>query len=387
RQRAGGEKDAPRVLFGALREDYTAKRAAIDAAIARVLASGWFILGEEVARFEEEFARWLGVEHVVACANGTEAIALALLAAGLRPDDEVLLPANTCGPTLAGVRLAGAAARLCDVDPDTLTMDAARAEAACKEAPSVRFLLPVHLYGRVADIDGLLPLAARRGAAVVEDCAQSHGATAGAGGEMTGGFGRAAAFSFYPTKNLGAYGDGGAVSTRDGAVAERLRQLRQYGWTRRDYAEREGWNSRLDELQAPILRAKLPTLAEENDRRRAIARRYDAAFAALPLRLLAARGGSVPARHLYPIRVDPGRREAFRERLAAHGVETRIHSPVPLHLQPAYAFLGHRRGDFPISEAACDSVVSLPIYPTLSDARVDAVIEAVRDFFSAGTRP
>jgi aminotransferase EvaB len=382
-----GQSVAPRVAFGALREDYAAKRAVIDAAVARVLSSGWFILGEEVERFEEEFARWLGVEHVVACANGTEAIALALLGAGVRPGDAVLVPANTCGPTLAGVRLAGADARLCDVDPETLTMDAVRAEAACEASPDVRFLLPVHLYGGAADGDGLLALAARRGAAVVEDCAQSHGASMG--GRMTGGLGRTAAFSFYPTKNLGAYGDGGAVATRDAAIAERLRQLRQYGWTRRDYAEREGWNSRLDELQAAILRAKLATLAAENDRRRAIARRYDAAFAGLPLRLLAVREGTVPARHLYPVRVASGRRDAFQAHLAAHGVETRIHYPVPLHLQPAYAFLGYRRGDFPVSEAACDSVVSLPIYPTLSDAQVDAVIEAVRDFFAAreGARP
>jgi dTDP-4-amino-4,6-dideoxygalactose transaminase len=378
---AGSSVAPPRkVAFGALREDYARKRAAIDAAVARVLSSGWFILGDEVARFEEEFARFLGVEHVVACANGTEAIALALRGAGLRPGDEVLLPANTCGPTLAGARLAGAAPRLCDVDPDTLTMDAARAEAAW--TPALRFVLPVHLYGGVADCEGLLALAARRGAAVVEDCAQSHGASSS--GRMTGGLGQAAAFSFYPTKNLGAYGDGGAVATRDAATAERVREMRQYGWTRRDFAEREGWNSRLDEIQAAILRAKLATLAEENRRRREIAERYDAAFAGLPLRLLRTREHTVPSRHLYPVRVDSARRETFQAHLASGGVETRVHYPVPLHLQPAYAFLGHRRGDFPVSEAACDTVVSLPIYPTLSDAQVSAVVEAVRGFFSAG---
>ncbi|HEY2798388.1 MAG TPA: DegT/DnrJ/EryC1/StrS family aminotransferase [Thermoanaerobaculia bacterium] len=382
-----GSSVAPprRVAFGALREDYARKRVAIDAAVARVLASGWFVLGDEVARFEEEFARFLGVEHAVACANGTEAIALALQAAGLEPGDEVLLPANTCGPTLAGARLAGAAARLCDVDPDTLTMDAARAEAAWTS--SLRFLLPVHLYGGVADCEGLLALAARRGPTVVEDCAQSHGASWA--GRMTGGLGKTAAFSFYPTKNLGAYGDGGAVVTRDASLAARVRELRQYGWTRRDFAVREGRNSRLDEIQAAILRAKLATLAEENERRREIGERYDAAFAGLPLRLLRARADTVPSRHLYPVRVEPGRREAFQTHLASRGVETRVHYPVPLHLQPAYAFLGHRRGDFPVSEAACDTVVSLPIYPTLSDAQVGAVVEAVSGFFGAaeGSRP
>ena len=370
---------AVRVPFGALARDYAGRRAAIDAAVSRVLARGWFILGEEVAGFEEEFARWLGVEHVVACANGTEALALALAAAGARPTDEVIVPANTCGPTLAGVRLAGARPRLCDVDSETLTMDAAHADAAW--SPAVRFVLPVHLYGGVADCEGLLALAASRGATLIEDCAQSHGASLGE--RLTGSFGAASAFSFYPTKNLGAYGDGGAVATGDAALAQRLRQLRQYGWSRRDFAQREGWNSRLDELQAAILRVKLTTVDAENARRRAIADRYDEAFAALPLRRLLARPGSRPARHLYPIRVE--RRDAFQAHLLAHGIETGVHYPVPLHLQPAWSFLGHRRGDFPVSEAACDSVVSLPLYPTLSEAQVDAVVGAVTRFYPSGS--
>lgn len=366
---------APRVAFGALAEDYRGKRAAIDAAIARVLSSGWFILGEEVRRFEEEFAALLGVAHVVACANGTEAVALALAAAGACPGDEVVLPANTCTATLAGARMAGAKPVLADADPETLTLDAAAAGRAATAA--TRFFLPVHLYGGVADLEGLGALAARRGALFVEDCAQSHGASWK--GRATGGFGRAAAFSFYPSKNLGAYGDGGAVATRDVEVAARLRELRQYGWSRRDFAGREGWNSRLDELQAAVLRVKLPFLERENARRREIATRYDEALAGLPLTLLATRAGSVPARHLYPVRVS--RRDAFREHLAARGVETGIHYPVPLHLHPAYAFLGHRRGDFPVAEAACDTVVSLPIHPTLTDPQVEAVIAAARSFF------
>jgi dTDP-4-amino-4,6-dideoxygalactose transaminase len=368
---------APIVAFGALADDYRAKRASIDAGIARVLERGWFVLGEEVARFEEEFSRAIGVDYVVACANGTEAIALALAAAGATPRDEVVLPANTCTPTLAGVRLAGAKPVLADVDPGTLTLDTAAAERAA--GPATRFLLPVHLYGGVADMDGLGALAQRRGLALVEDCAQSHGATLH--GRATGGFGRAAAFSFYPSKNLGAYGDGGAVATNDAGVAQELRRLRQYGWSRRDYAEREGWNSRLDEIQAAILRAKLPFLERENARRREIAERYDTAFAGLPLEILRSRPESSPARHLYPVRL-PGR-DAFREHLSARGVETGVHYPVPLHLHPAYAFLGYRKGDFPVSEAACDTVVSLPIYPGLSDTQVDAVIAAVREFFES----
>jgi dTDP-4-amino-4,6-dideoxygalactose transaminase len=365
------------VPFGALDADYRGKRAAIDAAIARVLERGWFILGKEVGAFEEAFAKFLGVPHVVSCANGTEAIALALLASGAGPGDEVVLPANTCVPTLAAVRLAGARPKLSDVDRETLTLDAENAERAL--SPATRFLLPVHLYGGVADLDGLSALASRRGLTLIEDCAQSHGASLA--GRQTGAFGRAAAFSFYPSKNLGAYGDGGAVATGDAALAGRLRQLRQYGWDRRDHAGREGWNSRLDELQAAILSAKLPHLARENERRREIAGRYDAAFRGLPVRLPAARPGSVPARHLYPVLSD--RREALREHLASRGIETGIHYPIPLHLQPAYAFLGHRKGDFPVSEEACESELSLPIHPTLHDAQVEAVIGAVREFFEA----
>jgi len=368
---------SPRVTFAGVAEDYGEKRAAVDAAVARVLARGQFILGDEVRRFEEEFAAWLDVSEVVACANGTEAIALALQAAGVRAEDEVVLPANTCVPTLAAVRLARAWPRLADVDPDTLTLGAENAERAL--TPSVRCILPVHLYGGVADVDGLSRLARREHLALVEDCAQSHGASAG--GRLTGGFGQTAAFSFYPTKNLGAYGDGGAVATSDPAIADRLRQLRQYGWSRRDHAEIEGWNSRLDEIQAAILRVKLPFLARENARRREIAERYDAAFARVPLRLLASRPGTTAARHLYVVRLD--RRDAFREFLSERGIETAIHYPEPLHLHPAYAFLGYPKGSFPVSEAACETVVSLPIHPRLADTQVEEVIESVLRYFES----
>ncbi len=369
---------ALRVPFGALALDYREKRQAIDAAIARVLERGWFVLGEEVAAFESSFATSLGVSHVVGCANGTEAIALALRALGAGPQDEVILPANTCGPTLAGVRMAGARAVLSDVDADTLTLDASSVEALL--TPATRFVLPVHLYGGFADIAGLVTLADERKLTIVEDCAQSHGALFQ--GRAAGSFGKAAAFSFYPSKNLGAYGDGGAVATNDADTAALLRRLRQYGWSRRDFAEREGWNSRLDELQAAILAAKLPYLARENARRLEIANRYDAAFAALPLRRLATRPGSVPARHLYPIRIE--NRDALREHLSARGIETSVHYPVPLHLQPAYAFLGGTKGDFPVSETACETVVSLPLYSALTDAQVEAVVGSVVSFFEKG---
>ena len=348
---------AVRIPFSPLAADYAARRSAIDAAVKRVLESGRFILGEEVAAFESELARYLGVGSVVGCSNGTEAIALALLAAGARPEDEVLVPANACVPVAAGVRLSGARLRLADVDPGTLGLDAAAVERYL--GPDTRYVLAVHLYGAVADVDGIGKLCRQRGVTLIEDCAQSHGAEWN--GRRTGGFGRAAAFSFYPTKNLGAYGDGGAVATSDPDLAERLRRLRQYGWTRRDWSESEGRNSRLDEIQAAILRAKLPALDSDNARRRQIAQVYDTSFAALPVTRIAHREGSVPAVHLYPIRT--ARRDALRAALAARGIETAVHYPTALHEQPAYRSLGHRRGDFPVSETACDTVVSLPLHP------------------------
>jgi dTDP-3-amino-3,4,6-trideoxy-alpha-D-glucose transaminase len=366
---------AVRVPFGGLENDYAARREAIDAAALRVFRSGRFILGSEVTAFEVELARYLGVEFVVSCGNGTEAIAIMLLAAGVGPLDEVLLPANVCVPVIAGVRLAGAQPRLADVDPDTLTLDAVQAQRAL--TPATRFLLPVHLYGGVADLEGLGRLAAERKLTLLEDCAQSHGASFY--GKKTGFFGRAAAFSFYPTKNLGAFGDGGAIATGNALLADRAKRLRQYGWTRRDFAEMEGRNSRLDELQAAILRVKLFGLDTENARRRQIARSYDEAFVSLPLRLLTARPGSSPARHLYTVRT--ARRDQLREHLAARGVETGIHYPLPLHLQPAYEFLGHSRGDFPVSEEACETILSLPIYPSMTDEQVEVVLAAVRGYF------
>ena len=367
----------PRIPIADPAADDLPRRDSIETAALRVLRSGRFILGAEVAAFEEAFARFLGIPDVVGCGNGTEAIALMLLAAGAGRRDEVIVPANVCVPVAAGARLAGVRLRLADVEPDTLTLDAAAAERAI--GPETRFLLAVHLYGGVADLEGLGRLAARRGLVLLEDCAQSHGASWK--GRRTGTFGEAASFSFYPTKNLGACGDGGAVATGDARTAERLRRLRQYGWSRRDFAECEGRNSRLDELQAAILSAKLPALEAGNARRRAIAQRYDSAFEGLPLTLLASRPGSVGAAHLYTVRTP--RREALRAALASAGVETAVHYPTPIHLQPAYAFLGNGRGDFPVSEQACETVLSLPLYTALTDEQTDVVVSAVQAFFEA----
>jgi dTDP-3-amino-3,4,6-trideoxy-alpha-D-glucose transaminase len=365
-----------KVPFGNLAADYAARKDPIDRAVSRVLARGWFILGEEGRAFERELADYLGVSEVAACASGTEAIALSLAACGLGAGEEVLVPANTCVPTIAGVRQAGCRPRLMDARPRDLLCGVAEVEAAI--TPETRAFVVVNLYGGACDGEELARLAALRHLLMIEDCAQSHGSASG--GKKTGTFGKAAAFSFYPTKNLGAYGDAGAVATSDPAVAERLRLLRNYGQTKRDFHVKEGWNSRMDELQAAILRAKLPRLDKENARRREIAARYDAAFADLPLEVLESAAGAEPVYHLYPVRLE--RRDELRQHLAEAGIETLIHYPIPIHLQPAYTFLGNREGEFPVAEKAARSLLSLPIYPTLTDGEVNFVADHVREFFS-----
>jgi dTDP-3-amino-3,4,6-trideoxy-alpha-D-glucose transaminase len=273
------------------------------------------------------------------------------------------------------VRLAGAIPRLSDVEPRSLTLDPESVARAV--TPATRFLLAVHLYGGIADVDALARIASEKKLILLEDCAQSHGAEWK--GRKAGSFGKAASFSFYPTKNLGAFGDGGAVATNDPALADRLKRLRQYGWKRRDYSEEEGRNSRLDELQAAILRVKLFSLEPENSRRREIAARYDAAFADLPLTPLETDAAAVPARHLYPVRTD--RRDRLREHLQSRRIDALVHYPVPIHLQLAYAFLGGRPGDFPVSEKACETVLSLPLHPALREEQIQHVIRSVREFF------
>ena len=375
---------APRVAFGALADDYRGKRAAIDAAVARVLERGWFILGEEVARFEEEFARSIGVAHVVACANGTEAIALALAAAGARPGRRgppsrpTPAPRRSPASGMAGARPGPRRRRSRDADARR------RAAPSGRRTPRRSSCCPSTSTAASPTSTGSAALAARRGARRSSRTARRATARAGAG-RATGSFGRAAAFSFYPSKNLGAYGDGGAVATGD---AERRRarcaQLRQYGWSRRDYAEREGWNSRLDEIQAAILRAKLPFLERENARRREIAgslRRRVRGPAAAAAR--ASRPGASPARHLYPVRLDAPRRAPGAPRRARHRDRrstTRCRSTSSRPTRSSAT----ARGDFPVSEAACDTRrLAADLSRRSPTPQVDAVIAAVRDFFEA----
>jgi dTDP-4-amino-4,6-dideoxygalactose transaminase len=346
-------------------------RAELDAAYGRVVDSGVFLGGEEVAAFEEELAAWCGAGHAVAVASGTDALELALRAAGVGPGDEVVTAANTCVPTVAAIVAAGATPVLADVDPVTWTLDPESAAAAC--GPRTRALVPVHLYGQCADLGPLLALARERGLAVVDDAAQAHGARHGE--RRVGGLCDATAFSFYPTKNLGALGDGGAVAADDESVAARVRRLRSYGEAERYTSVEYGRNSRLDALQAAALRVKLPRLEAWGERRRELARRYGERLAESGLGLPVEAPGTSHAWHLFVVRSPE--RERLREALAARGVETLVHYPRALHQHPAYAALA--RAGLARSEQLAREVLSLALYPQLRDDEHDRVCEAIAE--------
>jgi dTDP-4-amino-4,6-dideoxygalactose transaminase len=357
------------------RAGYLAQRQEIDAAIARVLAGGRYILGDEVTAFERAFADYIGVAHGIGVGSGTDALVLALKAIGVGPEDYVVTVPHTAVATVAAIELAGARPLLVDIDPVHFTLDPA-ALASVLAAPPGRIaaVIPVHLYGQPADLDAILALARRHGVRVIEDCAQSHGA--GLGGARTGSFGDLAAFSFYPTKNLGALGDGGMVVTADQALAERVRALREYGWRARYVSDIAGGNSRLDELQAAVLRVKLARLDHDNACRAALAAAYDRGLAGRALGLPARRAGASHVFHQYVIRSRD--RDGLRERLLARGIGTTIHYPLPVHLQPAYrGRLAAGPGGLGESERAAREVLSLPLYPELGDAAVAAVVAAL----------
>jgi dTDP-4-amino-4,6-dideoxygalactose transaminase len=341
----------------------------LNVAVQRVLSSGWYILGPEVEAFEAAFAAYHGVAHAVGVANGTDAIELALRAGGIGPGDEVITVSHTAVATVCAIERAGATPVLVDIDPATYTMNPAAAEAAITRR--TRALLPVHLYGQAADMAALGDVAERHHLLLIEDCAQAHGARDG--GRLAGTFGQLAAFSFYPTKNLGALGDAGAVITSDVQLAGRLRRLRTYGQVSRyEHAER-GINSRLDEMQAAILRVKLAHLDEHNAVRRELANCYGMCLKRVTLPV--ERTGAFHVYHLYVIR--HSQRDALHEALKTHGVGTLIHYPTPVHCQPAYADLGYRPGSLPITERIAGEILSLPMYVGLRLADIDTVAQAV----------
>ncbi|HEX4823508.1 MAG TPA: DegT/DnrJ/EryC1/StrS family aminotransferase [Candidatus Polarisedimenticolaceae bacterium] len=363
-----------------LKPQFQAMRDDIERAIRRVVDSQMFILGPEVAAFEQEIAAYVGVPHAIGCASGTDALVLSLHALDLRPGDEVVTTPFSFFATASCITRHGGIPVFVDIDPHTFNLDPARVEAAL--TPRTKAILPVHLFGQCADMDPILALAKARGIAVVEDACQAIGATYR--GKGAGSMGTTGAFSFFPSKNLGAFGDGGVVTTHDDALAARLKMLRVHGERERYKHQAIGWNSRLDALQAAVLRVKLKHLDAWSKGRIANADRYDRLFesaglvasgrVALPVR--APSGGHIF--NQYTIRVKG--RDALGEHLKARGIGWAVYYPIPLHLQECFASLGYREGDMPHTEAAAAEVLSLPIYPELDPSQLERVVEEIAAF-------
>ncbi len=354
-----------------LQAQYRGIKDEIDAAVLRVLDSTQFILGEEVFAFEREFAGFCAAGDAVAVNTGTSALHLALLAAGIGAGDEVITVPFTFIATIAAIQYSGARAVLVDVDPKTYTMDPALIERAI--TPRTKAIMPVHLYGQAADMDPILEIARRRGLLVIEDAAQAHGAEYK--GRRAGSMGDMAGFSFYPGKNLGAYGEGGALVTSRPEFARRARLMRSWGEERRYEHTMKGFNYRMDGIQGAILRVKLRHLEAWTEARRVHAAEYGRQLAGSGVGTPYARPDCRHVYHVYAVRVP--QREAVRQHLQEQGIHTGVHYPIPVHLQPAYADLGYQRGDFPVSEAVAAEVLSLPMFPELRAEQVAVVAGAV----------
>ncbi len=366
------------VPFLELKRESDKYRDEIGQAVSRVVGGGRYILGPELEAFECEFAAFLGVPHAVGVGSGTDALTLAIESMNIirsGRDDEVITTALSAGFTALAICRAGAIPRFADVNPETLQIDPQKIEPLIGER--TKAILPVHLYGHACAIGRILDLARKHGIAVIEDACQAHGSRLQ--GRALGAWGDAAAFSFYPTKNLGALGDGGMVISGNEATCARVRKLRHGGQSRNFCHELLGCNSRLDELQAAVLRFRLRMLETRNEERRQMAMRYDEAFADLELKLLPAVPGLLPNRHLYPARTS--RREELRRHLQAAGIETLVHYPIPLPLQPALKPFVLPGQEFPAAERAAGEVFSLPLYPELAESEIAHIISAVRRFF------
>ena len=362
-----------RVPFNQLKPLFDKHRDEYEKAALEVLRSGSYILGEQVEAFEKEFATFVGTEHCVSVNSGLDALRLAFQALGTGPGDEVVVPANTYIASALAVSLNGA--RPVFAEPDAwFTLDPREARRAISE--KTKAILPVHLYGQSCDMESLCRLADEAGIAVVEDCAQSHGALFG--GRMTGSFGEAGCFSFYPTKNCGAFGDGGAVTTNDAGLAESLRRLRHYGMDGHGGHLAAGWNSRLDEIQAAFLRVRLRHLGENLATRREIAERYLSGIRNPAIELPAVREGANHTWHLFVVRCPA--RDALKAWLDGQGIDTKVHYPVPPHATPVYRELGIRPGDLPVTERMASEILSLPLFEGMTAEQADRVIEALNAF-------
>jgi dTDP-4-amino-4,6-dideoxygalactose transaminase len=357
------------------RAQYLSHKGAIDAAVARVFEKGIYIKGEECSLFEAEFAAYTGTQHAIGVGNGTDALRIALSACDVGEGDEVVTVSHTAVATVSAIEQAGAVPVFVDIGKNDFVMDVAQVESAL--SPRTKAVVAVHLYGQAVELDPLLALCKKRGIRLIEDCAQAHGARYRE--QRVGSLGDAAAFSFYPTKNLGAIGDGGAVVTNDPAIAQKAKLLREYGWAERYISAIPGGNSRLDELQAAILRVKLPHLDADNDARRRIAEEYRKGLARLDLELPAEREGNRHVYHLYVIR--SSRRAELAKRFGERNIQAAVHYPMAVHVQPAYA--GRIRSAVPlaVTEGVQPKILSLPMYPELTNAEISHVIDAVRSAF------
>jgi dTDP-4-amino-4,6-dideoxygalactose transaminase len=362
-----------KVPFGDMKVHYQTYKSQIDQAVHRVLESGHYILGSELEKFEAAFAKSLGSGYVAGCASGTEAIYLALAAAGVTTGDEVIVVAHTAVPTISAISMTGATPVFVDIDPKTYVMDVNLVEAKITE--KTKALVPVHLYGQMVDLEPLLKIAAKHKIMLLEDCAQSTLATYK--GAIAGTLGDYGAFSFYPSKNLGAFGDGGAVSTNSSENFDKLVKLRNYGQSKRYYHDIIGINSRLDEMQAAILDAQLPFVEQWNERRREIAKRYNEGLEGIVVTPYEAEGRK-HVYHLYVIQTDD--RDGLQAYLLEKGIQTLIHYPNPAHLQKAYSYLGYKPGSLPVTEKLVNRILSLPMHPGLTDDQIDAVIEEIGNY-------
>jgi dTDP-4-amino-4,6-dideoxygalactose transaminase len=361
------------------RQQYYNQKAEYDAAIARVLERSWFVLGEEGTKFEEEFAEFLGVRYAFGVANGTDAIQLGLMAGEIGAGDEVITTPHTALFTLLAISQTGATPVLVDIDPATGLMDVSQLEEKITER--TRAIVPVHLYGQAVDLDPLLEIAQRYSLLVIEDSCQAHGTLYK--GKRTGTFGHAGTYSFYPSKNLGAFGDGGAIVTNDREMADKIRQLRNGGQRERYHHNLMGLNSRLDEIQAAILRVKLPHLESWNNARRERAALYTRLLTDTPLGLPVEKEYGQAIYHLYVVRTANGtERDALMQFLKERGVGTGIHYPIPAHLQQAYSWLNLPPGSLPQAEDTAQRIVSLPMFPELPLEHVERVCELIKQFYA-----
>ncbi len=362
------------VPFVDLRANYQSIKTDADAAVMGVLERSDFILGKAVGEFEEAFASFCGVKHCVGVDSGFSALEMILRGYGIGPGDEVITQANTFSATALAIATVGARTVLVDVDEKTYTMDPALLEAAI--TPATKAILPVHLYGQPADMDPIVEVARKHGLLVIEDACQAHGALYN--GRRTGSLGDAAAFSFYPAKNLGAYGDGGAVVTNDPTLTERIGWLRNVGQRAKNDHAVKGFNHRLDTLQAAVLKVKLPHLDGWNQKRAAAVEVYQDALGDLPVITPQKSPDVQHVYHLYVVRA--ARRNLLADCLKDAGVGTGVHYPIPIHLQPAFADLGYDRGSFPVTEKLCGQILSLPMYPEIQPESIQYVANTIREF-------